>query len=206
MAGVPYEYFHPRHWESWTTRLKNGNSLYAFRMLCQLRSTSNGVFGVKAHWHQFSNAIKMDLEQDLKSAGFIYLTREALLDQAISHRIALQTGVWMSGQKQTGNATFSFAKVAESLKLILQERDNWERFFAYTGIVPYRLTYEALLQNVDGEMRALCDHLGIAWSLNESLAPRVQRGELNIEWREKFLHLAKERFDVNRFWAQEFTQ
>ena len=203
-AGVPLEYFHPRHWQDWMKRCRTENPQYAFKLLCQLRSTSNGWFGVKAHWHQFAHAISMDLDRELAGATYIYLSRNDILDQAISHAIALQTGVWIGGQKPVAPPVFSVDRITESIRFMLNEREQWERFFAYTGNTPHRIYYEDLVANVNSDMTGVCKVLGIEWTLPTSInrPPAIQRTGLNAEWRTRFHQVLGGRYDD--FWKREF--
>lgn len=205
-AGVPLEYFHPRHWQSWVKRCGNENPQVAYRLLYQLRTTPNGWFGVKAHWHQFAHAIQMDLDRELSDASYVYLSRNDLLDQAISHAIAVQSGVWITGQKAMGKPVFSVDRIIESIKFILHEREQWERFFAYTGLTPYRLYYENLVENPKFEMTGVCKFLGFEWTPPTSLnrPPKIQRTTLNAEWRIRFQQVVGGRYDD--FWKREFLQ
>jgi Uncharacterized protein conserved in bacteria len=188
-AGVPLEYFHKRHWQSWKDRV-GADDREALEHLFRLRTSPNGQFGVKMHWHQFTVALKLDLESFFHDAKFVYMSRTDLLAQAVSHAIAQQTGVWHSGQKAVGKATFSMEAIDNSIQFLLQERSRWERFFAVTGVQPFRILYEDLLRDTDGEMRRLCTFLDVQWSGVDHILGGVQRTNLNSEWIEQF-RLAK---------------
>lgn len=203
-AGVPLEYFHKDHWRRWVKRCGQKSPLAAFRVLCQLRTTQNGVFGVKAHWHQFSYALSRRLEPDLRSARYIYMIREDLLSQAISHVIALQTGSWFGDQKPRKSPRFSFDEIANSIRFLLSERSRWERFFSFTGVSPLRLSYESLVQETDEVMGSVCAFLGQDWIGDAGVPPQVQRSTLNSEWRARFLEMAAQRCGDDEFWFHEF--
>jgi trehalose 2-sulfotransferase len=202
-AGVPLEYFHTRHWRSWYKRCGQSNPVSAFRLLCQLRTTPNGVFGVKMHWHQLTYAAHLRMEAELKHARFIYITRDDLLGQAISHVIAAQTGVWIKGQPRAGTPTFSIDSILGSMRFILKERSSWERFFVFNDLRPFRVTYEDLTARRDDVMTAVCAFLGQEWA-GAPQETQAQRGPLNDQWRARFHEVMRGGHDDDEFWRNEF--
>ena len=91
-TSVPLECFHSAHRKRRVKRCGQYNPLSAFNILCQLRSTANGVFGVKAHWKQFQLACRLRLERNMSNATFIQINRDDVLGQAISLAVATQSG------------------------------------------------------------------------------------------------------------------
>lgn len=203
-AGVPLEYFHRAHWKSWVKRCRRDNPLAAFRILCQLRTTPNGVFGLKAHWRQFQFACSLRLEQELTSAKFIQITRDDLLGQAISLVIASQTGSWVHDHAIKTSPEYSFAAIERAVGQLVAERGNWDRFFAFTGIEPLRISYEDLTDELDPTMARVCDHLGIEWVRSEPVELRVQRTDRSAEWRERFLSTLPEMHEPGNYWRGQF--
>lgn len=203
-AGVPLEYFHTAHWKSWMKRCRQSDPRGAFRLLCQLRTTPNGSFGVKTHWKQFQYACRLRLEQDLRDAEFIQITRNDLLGQAISLVIASQTGAWIHGHEQSAPPEYSFTAVQRAVAQLVAARGNWDRFFAFTGIAPLRISYEDLTARRDDTMMGVCRHIGITWHPSEPVEMRVQRTELSDEWRERFLCTLPDLHEPDAFWRGEF--
>lgn len=203
-AGVPLEYFHKGHWKSWVKRCRRENPLSAFRILCQLRTTPNGVFGVKAHWRQFQFACTLRLENEFKAAKFVQITRDDLLGQAISLVIASQTGAWVHDHQPRSEPEYSFAAIQRAIGTIVSERGHWDRFFALTGINPLRVTYERLTEQRDATMELVCGHLGIEWNASTPAALRVQRTGRSTEWRERFLATLPEMHEPDASWRGEF--
>ena len=204
-AGVPLEYFHTKHWKRWVKRCGQSNPLSAFRILCQLRTTPNGVFGVKAHWRQFQMACRLRLEDEFSGARFIQITRQDLLGQAISLVIASQTGSWIHDRKPDRAPDFSFTAIQAAIGQLLAERSGWDRFFATTGIEPLRISYEDLVADVDSTMERVAAHIGIDWApVGGEVEVRVQRTELSDQWRERFLTTLPQLHDERAFWRNEF--
>lgn len=203
-AGVPLEYFHVAHWKRWAKRCGQYDPLAVFRILCQRRTTPNGVFGVKTHWKQFQYACRLRLEDELAQARFIQITRHDLLGQAISMVIATQTGAWIHDNAPQRAPEYSFRAIESAIGQLIAERGSWDRFFAYTGIEPMRISYESLTSELDPTMRRVCAHIGIDWTVTEPAEARVQRTERNEEWRERFLTTLPKMHELHGYWRGEF--
>ena len=204
-AGVPLEYFHAAHWKRWVKRCGKFNPPSAFYMMCQLRTTPNGVFGLKAHWKQFQFACHLRLEPKLKDAAFIQITRADMLGQAISLVMASQTGAWIHGHERQRAPEYSFTAIQSALSQVATERAGWDLFFASTGIEPIRISYEELTGDTDAIMRRVCDHIGIGWSPSEPATARVQRSGESEAWRERFLTTLPELQESGNFWRGQFS-
>lgn len=204
-AGVPLEYFNTGHWKRWAHRCGQYNPGAAFRLLREHRTTPNGVFGVKAHWRQFQMACRLRLESEFRDARFVLITRRDLLGQSISLAIARQTGAWVSAHQPQRPPEFSLRAIEIAMRQVLSERDDWERFFAVTGIEPLRLVYEDLLADRDGSMTAVCGHLGLTWAGGRSsLDVGIQRNELSEEWRRRYREMVPTLHEAGCFWRGEF--
>lgn len=203
-AGVPLEYFHHDHWKRWAKRCQRSNPLAVYRLLCQLRTTPNGVFGFKAHWKQFQWACTLRLEKELIGAKFIEISRDDLLGQAISLVIASQTGAWIFEHEVQRRPEYSFAAIERAIDRLIVERGNWSRFFALTGIEPLRVSYEQLCSERDATMQRVCLHLGIQWVEPDSVEMHIQRTELSDLWRQRFLDTLPKLHEENGLWRARF--
>jgi len=169
------------------------------------RTSPNGIFGCKMHWNQFSFFLKLGLEARFHDAKFVYLTREDVLGQAISHAIAMQTGQWTSFHRaKRKRPVYSFKAVARSLHLVLDQRRMWETFFAHAGIVPLRVTYEELTKDRKIVTARVLEYLGVHQTpadelLGENLVA-LQRTEINEEWRGRFLSSVAFRYESFLRW------
>lgn len=204
-AGVPLEYFHTAHWNRWVKRCHRSNPLSAFRLLCQVRTTPNGVFGVKAHWRQFEMLCHLRLESEFFDARFVEITRHDTLGQAISLVIASQTGSWIGGQAAQSRPEFSVPAIQSAISQILIERSGWDRFFAYTGIEPLRVSYERLVENPDETLCRVCEHIGAQWTgVPGEEVTHVQRSQLSDEWRQRFLATLPTLHEDANYWRGQF--
>jgi LPS sulfotransferase NodH len=203
-AGVPLEYFHTAHWKRWVKRCGQYNPPSAFSILCQLRTTPNGVFGMKAHWKQFQFACRLRLENNLSDATFIQINRDDVLGQAISLVVATQSGAWISDHQTQRKPEYSFVSIQKAVGQLIAERAEWDRFFALSSIEPLRISYEDLTANVDSTMRKVCQHIGTEWSPSHVSEIKVQRTSRNDEWRERFLSTMLEMHEPGAFWRGEF--
>ena len=204
-AGCPLEYFHKRHWDAWCQRCRKTNPNLVLSVILRRRTSPNGIFGCKMHWAQFRFFVKLGLEKRFHGAKFVYLTRDDVLGQAISHALAVQTGQWTSLHASTKKQpVYSFEAVNRSLSLILEERRMWEAFFARAGIAPLRLTYESLVGNKRDAIARLLKYLAIDYTVTdeglESIPLAVQRTDINDEWRQRFLCAGAARYDGARHW------
>jgi LPS sulfotransferase NodH len=132
------------------------------------------------------------LDRCFRNARFIHITRDDTLDQAISLEIALQNQRWASflaAAKPDEALEFSAPSIAMHRERFREENSMFETLFAANGIVPARVTYEALAKDPAGTLDRLAPLFGF-----ETLRPDLvkvttarQAGAINRRWRELFL-------------------
>ena len=184
-AGVPLEYFHARHWEerlAWS----GAPSADTFCQLIQCRTSSNGVFGVKAHWAQYAYACRLGLEAVLRQSKFVRITRRDILAQAISLVIAQQSGSWICEQATTAQPIYSMTSIRNAILSLQAEKKHWERYLALNSIQHITLEYEDLCRDGQAQVRGVCEHLGIRACPRIQSLLKVQRGRINEEWRQRY--------------------
>jgi LPS sulfotransferase NodH len=122
----------------------------------------NGVFGMKMDIAQATILVQRGLFWNpIWNWKYIYLTRQDLLMQAISHFTAIKSGLWSyssTGQPVTYDEN---EIVAEMLNLGDMMR-RWEAIIGLLGIEPLRITYEDLEADTEGTLRRCLRHLGVA--------------------------------------------
>ncbi len=121
---------------------------------------------------------------------FIFVTRDDLLDQAISFSIADQTRAWTSGDKPvTDSPEYSREDIANRINGISGENALFERFFALNGIRPLRVSYEAMTANPERTLARVAKFLDLpTLELNlEKVSLSKQGDATNREWRSRFL-------------------
>jgi len=164
--GVPHEYFHidgvtQPLMQRWGLSERTTTKDY-IAFIQKHRSTPNGVFGLKAHFNQIEKPIKQTSLMDfLKTVDhFIYLTRDDLMEQAISYAKAHQTQNWLSLQEAEAEPTYDHQLITRALNDILTQNARWLKFFALYDIKPLRITYEELLDQPDTVCRRICRTMG----------------------------------------------
>jgi LPS sulfotransferase NodH len=202
--GVPHEYLHPNaHMPFIARRLGLTDADDAvdvdayIRRIKALRTTANGVFGVKAHWDQAAPLLKAGhFARHFGQARFIYLTRRDLLGQAISLALALQTGQYRAGADRTGEPAYDFKQICKAMTFVLNQRQGWEQLFALNGLAPLRLVYEDIQDRRSETVGRVCEHLGVDALTELPEVPEVpepastltpQRDQTNRLWRERFV-------------------
>jgi LPS sulfotransferase NodH len=109
----------------------------------------NGVSQIKCDLPQILPFLmNRDSFERMRHAKFVYLTREDVMDQAISRYKGFQTGYWHSTQgdaPQKGEIPFDFDGIRQQVVNITNMMAAYERIFAFFGINPYRITYEQVV-------------------------------------------------------------
>jgi trehalose 2-sulfotransferase len=157
--------------------------------ILRMGATPNGVYAVKLFASQFATFSRRVRWIDLlPSLHFVYLSRDDLLGQAISWARALQTSRYRSTQPAKRGAVYDADLIRSQLTTIVRERAQWEAFFARTGIMPLRITYERLLENRSGHVDLVAGLVGVE---NPVVDERridlvIQRDTVTEEWRQRF--------------------
>lgn len=183
LAGRPDEYFdvHPEIEALMRRRLgavSDPIHPYLLKVLQQTK-TQNGVFGWKAHWHQYQDFWKrlmgMPLSDPALTRGtfgavfpnlrYVWLRRRDRLRQAISYGRAMQTDVWRSyvgrSAHPKGAAAFDKSLVDARIDEIDRMEQGWEEFFARHGIAPLVIWYEDFVADYENTVRGVLAHLEI---------------------------------------------
>lgn len=177
-----------------------------FRRFVEICAGPNGVFGVKLFNQEFkflANAasqlfsargpgLRERMEACFPNLRYIYLRREAALDQAVSLCIAHQTQQWCSDHRAKAEPEFDFEAIDRRYNMLLEGEKDWQSFFARHGIEPLRLTYDELRADYDGCILRTLAHLGIELPPGVPIrrpAMKKQATRLNREWVERYLEL-----------------
>lgn len=128
-----------------------------------LRTTGNGVFGVKAHFEQVSTILlerglsPEDLWPDVR---FVWLVRRDAVRQAVSFARARQTAAWTGDTSASRAPRYHREDVARALADIARWDRDWGAFFAPRS-PPLRLVYEDVAANLEGALAAVFTHLDL---------------------------------------------
>lgn len=189
-CGNPEEYFH--HNDTKRLGLKgNPDKFIGYcNSVLQEGLTANGIFGIKMHWWQMYDFLKIARESDLftektdieilnsvfPNLKFIYISREDMVAQAVSTTIALQTGEWRKGVNSKNKESIKKNKVQSKNSSVLKfqplkiyrweqsfkdQNRRWKEFFSENNLDYYELTYGKLTSNFEQEMKNIINFLDI---------------------------------------------
>jgi LPS sulfotransferase NodH len=201
LLGAPMEVLNPMGvMRVLTNRLKTSSRGDYIAKLLARRTSRNGVFGMKAHFHHFEAFLKEypGLLEVLSPITFIYISRQDRIAQAVSMARALQTGQWTSRMEAGPGARlqYDYATIANCLNDIARQDLDWRGWFRARGITPYQVTYDDLTADAEGVVRDIVGLLGVQNDESATVdIPRVdkQGDETNEEWIERFGRESKER-------------
>ena len=201
LAGDPLEYFEPTLLNSQRI-LQNAPDLSLIdfvRMMEKRRTSPNGYFGIKMHYHQWLQAYGATSPTEHATSlirqqnAVIWIRRRDKIGQAISLAIAQHSGVWSSeasgGAGNLGVSSFNPAQLTRYLSWVVNDDFGWEQFLGKTGIPFLEVWYEDLISDYAGQIQRLCQYLNIDGFLNDIPRPpiRQQASPLNDELRQMFL-------------------
>lgn len=174
---------------------KNIEDLFiAAQEIIESNRGSNGVAGVKIHYHQFEQ-IKSKLSffdllgDDIK---WIYIDRKSQLEQAVSLAKAWQTREFSSKHQATDSARYCFETINKAGKLLVEEKSSWEWLFQALNINPLRIYYEDLLNDdsVNIAVEAIAKHVDVEFEKRVKLQDvgiKKQSDESSLEWVKSFI-------------------
>jgi LPS sulfotransferase NodH len=202
LAGKPCEYFSEAEIDKpWLRKdelhVPDDEPFTGFRdwrdYILRAGSELNGVFGATVHWFQLKNALATFASEPSAPAvigprsldilrGFfpelrlIWLRRKNVVAQAISHYVAINTGVWNYSSLSTipmvtvdVNVPYDFSSIDWQVKSANVAADGWRSILKGSEHLTLALTYEELADDLAGAVRKVLTHLDI--SLGEAEPP-----------------------------------
>jgi LPS sulfotransferase NodH len=187
LAGAPTEYFDENQMRAFEREWGVSGFDEYLAALRAKKTSPNGVFGVKAHFHQLRDALSgRDLDAELPGLRLVYVRRRDHVRQAVSWARADQTGQWASDHPDRGIVPrYDHAEVVGLLERIEREELEWEGLFERRGQAPLRIDYEELAPAPGAAVIRVLDHLGVATAPGfEPPAPTIakQADDLTEEW------------------------
>ena len=158
--GAPSEVLNPRS-ESLVlmNRFKTTSPADYITKLLAHRTSRNGIFGMKAHFHHFEAFLQEypGLLAVLSPLSYIYIDRQDKLAQAVSMAKALQTNRWVSRREEEPNQSLTYdpGLITNCIHEVESQDALWLRWFEANGIAPYRVTYEGLTADTVGTVRGI---------------------------------------------------
>ncbi|MBZ8182127.1 Stf0 family sulfotransferase [Oscillatoria salina] len=214
-CGTPEEYFHYKRLQGLDLKDNPDKFLGYCNSVLQAGLTSNGVFGIKMHWWQMQDFLRLARQsplfqdkQDLEilnyffpNLKFIYIWRKDLVAQAVSTTIALQTDVWeQSSQSETTQQKENFSLKFQPLKIYRWEQKfkdqnrRWREFFRENNLDYYEITNKKLIGFFEEEIRNIVAYLGVDESLlpdKIEMATKSQSTKINKQFIRDYRRLPK---------------
>lgn len=165
-----------------------------------IRTSENGLFGIKAHFEHVDNCIA-DLSPMVDS--WIYICRKNHLKQAISTFKARLSGIWAKpafGENLTpikrhlSREDYDFEEIERFAYGGERADHKWRTFFEEQRITPFVIYYEDFATDYAATMEATLSYLGLP-SVQMKAPLQKQYDELSQYYYERFLEDAKMRGD-----------
>jgi trehalose 2-sulfotransferase len=156
------------------------------RHLC--RDDARGSFGLKASGAQVEMLHKWRFLEMFESVKAIHIQREDIVSQAVSFWIARHTKQWTSRRSrhlEEADVQYDFDALSRIIGGIGRQNTRIAAAFSALNIRPWSISYERLLADPEGEMRAVAAFLGVDarnWRLPEKSAHRKQRSQIKAEY------------------------
>ena len=163
-----------------------------FVKLLACRTSSNGVFGMKAHYHHFERALDWcpQMLKLLAPVTYIYLSRRDAIAQAVSMAKAIQTNRWTSMDDDVETVPrYDERLIGQCLEEIQQQKIGWLRWFELNNITPFVVNYEDLITNTASAIGSVIELLDVRGDEGCELCPPLveKLGDgTNAEWAARF--------------------
>jgi LPS sulfotransferase NodH len=198
--GAPFEYFNFEKQMDYMMARMGGIEIEEYiPKLIELRTSSNQVFGVKAHFHHFEAMHKKcaawrELQE---KTSYLYVNRNDKIAQAVSMCKAIQTNAWISLER-TREIPLFYSKelIDQCLREVMAQTEGWWRWFRYQGIQPYVVNYEEFQDDVPAHIEKIAHWLGVEGDVAQVVKlPMVERQSdgINREWIGRFTAESKQR-------------
>lgn len=163
----------------------------------------NGALGLKAHVQSMIPFfLAGEFPERLADWRFVYLTRDNIVRQAISHVIAelrQSWSTWEEPKREVLDGDYSYDRIARTIWSTRLSQGSWEKFFHLFAIEPLRLTYETIVADPAAAAARVADHCGLERRGRERVAQfddpplSPQTTAVNAAWEQRFRHEASAR-------------
>jgi trehalose 2-sulfotransferase len=194
VLGAPSEVLSPTNeMRIFMNRFKTSSPAEYIDKLVARRTSPNGVFGMKAHFHHFEAFLKgyPALLDALSPMTFVYISRQDKVAQAVSMARALQTGQWTSRMESGASPSLQYDRemIAKCMEDIKQQDINWRRWFESRNVAPFQVTYNDVATDAESVVNRIVELLGVEKDerVEVNVPPVKKQGdETNQEWIERF--------------------
>jgi LPS sulfotransferase NodH len=159
-----------------------------WRSMLHLRTSPNGVFGVKCfslqmrEIQQRNPALLREVFATLLLRGsatrVVRLKRRDPVAHAISYARATMSGIWRKEQEAAGGASVEYSRdaVEQARAFLDQQEADWDALFNELRIEPLTLWYEDIAVRPDEAVRSVAAYLDVELDPAAALAvPQVER-------------------------------
>lgn len=191
-AGCPLEYLNREFLNAYlkTKGLKQIDLGYYLNDLESRRTSANGRFGVKVHWHQFAD-IYNGGKGGIKREGVAYLRgmdrvirlyRRDKVAQAVSLYVASVTNRWVEvadgkvDESPYKELPFDPIAISNYLQQIITEERNWLSFLQLNKIKYDSMSYEELAEEYQEASIKILSWLGVS-DIKEPPQPMIKKQE-----------------------------
>jgi LPS sulfotransferase NodH len=200
VAGRPEEYFWRGHEPLWSERWGASGPAEYVRAAIEAGTTPNGVFGAKLMWphmddllakvssiseHRRQSAVGQ-LEYVMPNLRFISIWRKDTIAQAVSFSRAIQSDEWTAGvsNRQADEPRFDFKHIRALHDEVIRQNRAWRRWFTVNRIVPLRVCYEDLVDDMEAVTFRVLNFLGVEVPPGTTPEPKhsKQADAISAEW------------------------
>jgi trehalose 2-sulfotransferase len=193
VLGAPWEYLNDNfELGDMMRRLRAASPAEYIDRLLACRTSSNGVFGLKAHFQHFQAGLSRfpTLLERLGKPVFVSINRRDKLAQAVSMAKAFQTKSWTSLVSPDRSALrYDKDHIAQCLEEIEAQRRDWLRWFETNNVTPFVVNYEDLIEDGDEVVRDIVELLDVRNDTPDDVSlPNVEKqgDAVNEEWVAQF--------------------
>jgi LPS sulfotransferase NodH len=193
VLGAPFGYFNfENEMRILYTRLGASSITDYVGKLIKKRTSSNGVFGLKAHFHHFANIHKQSPEMldMLQPVHFIYLERQDKIAQAVSLAKGFQTRAWLSvGEERKTPLFYNREFIQACLDEVMEQENQWKTWLKERGTAALCIYYEDILRDEAQVVKKIEEFVGIAGDRADEVrlpSLRKQSDVVNSEWIARF--------------------
>jgi LPS sulfotransferase NodH len=214
-AGKPFEYFTraeiDKPWLRAELRVADDlpfTSFPAWRdYILKAGSEMGGVFAASVHYWQLPHCVEtfrpagsslspLDvLRGFFPDLRLIWLRRDNIVAQAISHHVAMSTNIWNSrlggavrpGESDRG-APYDFDKIEHQVQSVLAAQAGWRETLKGAEAITMPLSYEKLAADLPGAVARVFAHVGLEMGPEPIRAPGLEKqaGAWSVEMERRY--------------------
>ncbi len=213
-AGKPFEYFSrveiDKPWLRAELRVPDGVAFTSFPdwrgYILKAGSEMGGIFAASVHFFQLGDCVAtfradpaapaLDvLRGYFPDLRFVWLRRNNIVAQAISHYVAISTNIWNSrlggavrpGESDRG-APYDFDKIDWQVHSAVVATEGWRATLKGAEAITMPLAYEELAADLPGAVKRLCAFVGADLGAAPVRAPGLEKqaGAWSVEMEQRY--------------------